>query len=167
MQKKKFRKIALGGTFDILHRGHEKTLNQAFKLGEKVLIGLTSNSLAEKIGKTHKITPYKKRKHELEKFLQGKNLFNRVKIAQINRRYGITHKLEDLDAIMVSSETRPIALEINKVRKKNQLKPLTIITFNKLKAENGKPISSTRIRAGEIDAKGHILKKVEQWKRLK
>lgn len=159
MSGKKFKRLALGGTFDTFHKGHEKTLAQAFSLSEKVLIGLTSDSLAGKIGKTHQINPYEKRKEALEKFLQRKKLAGRVEIIQINQRYGVTHKLADLDAIMVSRETLPIALEINKIREKNRLKPLEIVILNKLETENGRPISSTRIRADEIDRNGHILKK--------
>ena len=159
MVEKKFRKLALGGTFDILHKGHHKTLDQAFKLSEKVMIGLASDRLAEKIKKKHQIASYKERKKALEKFLQKKNIISRAEINPLEIRYGVAHRLEDLNAILVSSETYSIALEINKVRNKNNLKSLNIIILSKLEAENGKPISSTRIRAGEIDVEGHILKK--------
>ena len=62
MVEQKFRKLALGGTFDILHKGHQKTLDQAFKLSEKVMIGLASDRLAAKIRKKHQIASYKERK---------------------------------------------------------------------------------------------------------
>ncbi len=154
----KFKKLALGGTFDILHKGHEKTLEQALSLSDKVLIGLSSDSLTKKMGKTHQIAPYRKRKAALREFLKRKEFSNRIEVIQIKERYGIAHKSQDLDAVMVSSETRSIALEINNIREKNRLKTLTIVILKKLKAENGKPISSTRIRAGEIDQKGQIIR---------
>ena len=157
MVEQKFRKLALGGTFDILHKGHQKTLDQAFKLSEKVMIGLASDRLAAKIRKKHQIASYKERKKALEKFLQRKNIISRAEISPLEIRYGVAHKLKDLDAIMVSRETYSTALEINKVRNKNSLKSLNIIILSKLEAENGKPISSTRIRAGEIDVEGHVL----------
>jgi pantetheine-phosphate adenylyltransferase len=159
MAKKRFKTLALGGTFDILHKGHEKTLMEAFSLSEKVLIGLSTDSLIKSMGKRHEVNPYEKRKRVLENFLHERGLDGRFEIIPINHRWGVAHELKNLDAIMVSKETYPIALEINKVRRQKGLKKLEIVVLEKLLAENGKPISSTRIRAGEIDREGHVLKK--------
>ncbi len=46
-----FSLIATGGTFDIIHRGHMTLLSAAFAISDKVIIGLTSDELAEKRGK--------------------------------------------------------------------------------------------------------------------
>ena len=43
---KKYTRIAVGGTFDILHKGHEKLINETFELADEVFIGLTSNKFA-------------------------------------------------------------------------------------------------------------------------
>ena len=43
---KKYARIAVGGTFDILHKGHEKLINETFKLADEVFVGLTSNKFA-------------------------------------------------------------------------------------------------------------------------
>ncbi len=43
-----FSLIATGGTFDIIHRGHLTLLSNAFAISDKVIIGLTSDELAEK-----------------------------------------------------------------------------------------------------------------------
>jgi pantetheine-phosphate adenylyltransferase len=58
---------------------------------------------------------------------------------------------------VVSDETRPGALEINETRKKNGLKTLEIISIPLVLADDQKPISSTRIKKGEIDKEGRIL----------
>ena len=56
----KFSLVATGGTFDIIHRGHLTLLSNSFKISDKVIIGLTSDELAAKKGKTL-VNSYKKR----------------------------------------------------------------------------------------------------------
>jgi pantetheine-phosphate adenylyltransferase len=60
---------------------------------------------------------------------------------------------------VVSRETEPVALRINEKRKEIGIGPLEIIVINMVPSENHKPISTTRIRAGEIDREGHVLKR--------
>ena len=48
---KKYARIAVGGTFDILHKGHEKLINSTFELSDEVFIGLTSDGFANKLDK--------------------------------------------------------------------------------------------------------------------
>ena len=43
-----FSLIAMGGTFDIVHKGHLTLLTHAFEISDKVIIGLTSDEFAEK-----------------------------------------------------------------------------------------------------------------------
>ena len=50
MSNKKYRKIAVGGTFDRFHEGHLKLLSKAFQLSELVLIGVTSDEFAQSKG---------------------------------------------------------------------------------------------------------------------
>ena len=47
MSNKKYRKIAVGGTFDRFHEGHLKLLSKAFQLSQLVLIGVTSDEFAQ------------------------------------------------------------------------------------------------------------------------
>ena len=44
----KFSLVAMGGTFDIIHRGHLTLLENAFEISDKVIIGLTGDELAAK-----------------------------------------------------------------------------------------------------------------------
>jgi pantetheine-phosphate adenylyltransferase len=63
-----------------------------------------------------------------------------------------------LEALVVSQETRRTAEKINEKRQKAGLPLLKIITVDMIPAENQAPISTTRIRRGEIDRNGHILR---------
>nr|MDQ3719065.1 cytidyltransferase [Thermoproteota archaeon] len=72
--------------------------------------------------------------------------------------YGPTVIYGDVEAIVSSSETAIKGDLINDIRSRNGLKPLNIIIINMIRAEDGYPISSTRIRNGEIDSFGKLLK---------
>ena len=79
-------------------------------------------------------------------------------IQELNDPYGTTISDESIDAIVVSEETEPTAFKINKIRKERGMKPLDIVTIGMVLAADGIPISSTRIRKGEIDKMGTIIR---------
>lgn len=153
MSDKKYRKIAVGGTFDRFHEGHLKLLSKAFQLSELVLIGVTSDEFAQSKGP---IEPCSERMSnliwELEKFT-GNYIVSRLDDA-----CGQAIDEEDIEALVVSEETEPSAEMINEIREKRGMKPLDIITIDMVLADDGKPISSTRIREGEIDVAGTVLR---------
>ncbi|RPI38606.1 MAG: pantetheine-phosphate adenylyltransferase, partial [Methanoregulaceae archaeon] len=64
----------------------------------------------------------------------------------------------DFDAIVVSEETLPVAVEINKIRKENNRKKVDIHQISCVLAEDSRWISSTRIYRGEIDVHGHLMR---------
>lgn len=146
----------MGGTFDIFHVGHEKLLEEAFKAGGTVLIGLTSDKLARSMGKHHAVDPYSHRLQSLRSFLGTREWLDRAVIFPIDDVYGRATTEGDLDAIIVSEETQERVDEINRIRQKRGFKPLVIVTVKKVLAEDGLPVSSTRIRLGEIDTRGKV-----------
>jgi pantetheine-phosphate adenylyltransferase len=155
---KKFRKVAVGGTFDELHKGHKILLIKAFEVGEKVLIGLCTDKFVKKMGKPHVTASYEARLNELHAFLKKSSLSDKAEIIPLNDPYGNTLTDRCIEALVVSEETEKIAIRINQKRSEAQLPPLTIVTISMVPAENYKPISTTRIRQGEIDREGHLLK---------
>jgi pantetheine-phosphate adenylyltransferase len=154
----KFRKVAVGGTFDELHRGHKVLLLKAFEIGERVLIGLCTDEFAEKLSKPHMTAPYEERLKELKAFLSNLGVSERSEIIPLNDPFGPTLANSCIEALVVSEETKPTALKINEKRRNARLTPLKIVTINMVPAENCTPISTTRIRKGEIDREGHLLK---------
>lgn len=157
---KKVKKVAVGGTFDELHRGHKALLTKAFDVGENVLIGLSSDEFAEKINKPHIVASYEERLKDLERLLQEHEWSVRAKIIPLNDPYGVTLEKGLVDALVVSKETESIATNINKKRKEKKLPPLQIFVIEMIPSENHTPISTTRIRSGEIDREGHVLKRM-------
>jgi pantetheine-phosphate adenylyltransferase len=72
--------------------------------------------------------------------------------------YGTTIFDKDFDAIVVSEETVPTAVKINEISSSKGMKPLDIIVVSFVLAYDGTPISSTRIRSGEINQNGMFIK---------
>lgn len=156
---KKYRKVAVGGTFDELHKGHRMLLSKAFEIGERVLIGLCTDEFVEKMGKPHVTATYEARLRDLQAFLKKLSLLDKAEIIPLNDPYGKTLTDKCIEALVVSEETEKIAVKINRKRSEMQLPPLTIVTISMVPAENCKPISTTRIREGEIDREGRLLKR--------
>ncbi|MCW3996649.1 MAG: phosphopantetheine adenylyltransferase [Candidatus Bathyarchaeota archaeon] len=155
---KELRKVAVGGTFDELHRGHKTLIEKAFEVGEKVVIGLTSDEFVKIMGKPHKTASYEERLRELKSYLKQSGVLQRAEIVPLQDAYGITIKNGGIEGLVVSKETRKTAQTINELRQKTGLKPLKIFIVDMVPAENKTPISTTRIRKGEIDRNGHLLK---------
>ncbi len=155
----KFDLVATGGTFDEIHIGHIALLSKAFELGKRVIIGVTSDDFAEKTKGEKKVNhSYDKRVFNLKDIIQKK--FGRVsyKISKLDNEYGPIVILGRVDALIASTETAKKGEKINEIRSKKGLPPIAIISVDLIRTEDGSPISSTRIREGEIDPFGKILK---------
>ena len=155
---KDYKKVAVGGTFDELHKGHRVLLDKAFEIGNHVLIGLCSDEFAKKLGKPHITATYNERLQELKEFLADNEFSKRAEITSLNDPYGAAATDKCIEALVVSEETEATAIKINEQRKKSDLPLLRIVTVNMVPSENCTPISTTRIRKGEMDREGHLTK---------
>jgi len=158
--QRKFKTVGLGGTFDELHKGHRALIIRAFDIGERVIIGVSSDEFARKMNKPHQTDSYEERTDDLRKFLKDHGVLERAEIIPINDAYGgLLLSNNPIEALVVSRETQPVAVEINEKRREIGMNPLEIVAIEMVPSENHRFISTTRIRNGEIDRDGHVLKK--------
>jgi pantetheine-phosphate adenylyltransferase len=151
-----FDTIATGGTFDILHKGHYTLLLKAFEVGKQVIIGISSDNYASV--KKKKITnEYPIRLKNLKRFIEDKFNKSNYSIYELNDFYGPTVLTKDVQAIVTTEGTKENCIKINELRKSKGLPQLEIIIVPLVKDQDGKVISSTRIREGEIDINGTKL----------
>jgi len=148
----------VGGTFDPLHDGHKRLLDRSFSIAGPdgmVVIGLTTDTFASR--KVHPIRPFDVRRQELEQYIRTGNHAAPWQVEPLNDRYG-SAVTADFDAIVVSEETLPVAVEINRLRKEQKMKKVDIHQISCVLADDGRWISSTRIYRGEIDVHGHLMR---------
>jgi pantetheine-phosphate adenylyltransferase len=156
----KSRTVGVGGTFDELHKGHRALLVKAFEVGDHVVIGMSTDEFVRTMGKPHSTASYPQRLRELKSFLEQHGFLQRAEIIPISDAYGgVLLSNGPIEALIVSRETEPTAVKINEKRQEIGLTPLQIVAIDMIPSENHSPISTTRIRRGEIDREGHLLKR--------
>lgn len=151
-----FKVVAVGGTFDYIHKGHRALLAKAFECGEKVIIGITTDNFLRKLGKiVH--NSYEDRVKRLREYLLTKYPSERFEIHPLDDYFGPGIYREEVEALVASAETAGRVELANKRRVKMGLKPLDVVVVDLVLAEDGKPISSSRIRGGKIDGEGRVM----------
>jgi cytidyltransferase-like protein len=153
----KYSKVATGGTFDQLHAGHRRLLERSFDLGKEVVIGLTSDEFARREGKVPK-RPYHLREAELDAYIRANFPGRRYSIAKLDDYFGPGIASREVEALVASPETGKKVGLANKLRAERGYPPLELVVIDWVMAEDGKPISSTRIRSGEIDQEGRMAR---------
>ncbi len=158
--KFRYRVVAVGGTFDILHIGHEKLLAKAFEIGELVFVGVTGDRLVSKLDKDHSVGTFAVRRRNLRQLLKARGWLDRARITELKDPFGPAIRRKRLEAIVVSEETRANGLRVNALRRGRGLRPLRLYVVRMVRADDGKVISDTRIRRGEVNPRGRVRARV-------
>jgi len=148
--------VCVAGTFDGLHAGHEVMLRKAFEAGKKVIIGLTSDAYVKQYRSNQGVRSYEIRHKELHNWLDKHACFVRATIVPIDNPFEPAASDASLDALVVSVESKSRGEELNKMRKAKGLSPLELIVMQMVPAQDTKPISTSRVRNGEIDSSGRL-----------
>ena len=150
-----FTLVAMGGTFDIIHKGHITLLSKAFSISSNVIIGLTSDELAEKRGKKT-LNNYKKRHEKLTNVIKTNFPNHLFQISKLDNDFGPAVLEENVQALVVSDETGNQGEILNRLRKEKNLSPVKIVIVPMVLAHDGNRISTTRIKNSEIDIDGNV-----------
>ncbi len=123
-----------------------------------MIIGVSSDEFARKNGKRLNHN-FERRVENLKKMIRKEFGYVSYEIARLDGDFGPAVTTGDVGALVASSETQAKGRLLNEMRAKKGLKQVEVIAVDLVKAEDGSPISSTRIRAGEIDNRGRLLKR--------
>ncbi len=156
-----FKYGCLGGTFDRVHGGHKLLLKVAFKLSERVLIGITSDDLARR-GKEipDLIYPFEKRAGDVRDYLHSLGVIDdRIDIRELSKATQYADEIPELEFIVLSPETYGKLLEINDIRRENDIEELIAIAIPYHRDESGKIVSSQTFRKLELQLQRQIKMK--------
>jgi len=147
--------VVLGGTFDHFHLGHKAIIDCALRFGKKLSIGITRSNFYKNKFFSSTVENYETRENSVKEYLIKNHALERVKFIVIDNVYGPSIDDKTMDAIVATWQTFSNTQKINELRSIKNLRPLKIILTPIVKSQDGKTISSERIRAGEIDRNGH------------
>jgi cytidyltransferase-like protein len=150
-------RVLVAGTFDSLHDGHEELLTRSCEAGERVTIWLTSDAFVKKYKPGQTIQPFQVRKTNVQEWLNNHGFSQKSTVESIDDPYepAISIKMEGV--LVVTPENKARGEEINTKRKAAGLPPHALLLVGLVPAEDQKPISSTRVRNGEIDHSGRLI----------
>lgn len=143
--------VAVGGTFDRFHKGHESLLRAAFEKGKKVVIGLTTIEMVKEKTLAPIIDSYEARRRAVLDFLEKNNYSSRYELVPLIDPYGPIKRRRDIQAVVVGPRFSKEAVDVLK-------KHIDIIHCPVVKTETGPYLSSTSIRLGQVSRTGSVYR---------
>ena len=140
----------IGGTFDRFHTGHLSLMAAGLSKCSSIEAWITSDRMAH--SKDPRVNSWDARVREMKEALEEDA--SRVTFHVLDDNHGPAPAHADATAIVCTDETRDECEKINRLREGSDLSPLHIISVAHVAAWDGESISSSRIRAGEIDRDG-------------
>lgn len=145
----RFNLVAVAGTFDHLHLGHDQLLQTAKKDGRRFIVGLCRQSMLKNKTFRQSLESYAVRRQAIAEF-------NPDRIIPLTDIYGPAATNPSFETIVCSPLTRPNVDKINQKRRSNNLNYLSIIEIPLVNSSDGQPLSSTRIRQGLVNRQGLV-----------
>jgi len=140
----KYKRVAVGGTFDNIHNGHRKLLTlAASSCTDGLVVGIMGDQMLQHKKNSWQINDFKTRSLGVTSFLSFIKPVLKVEVAELSDPYGPAITDKTIEAIVVSSETIEGAKKINKIREEKQMNPLAILVTRR---ENAAVLSSTFVR---------------------
>lgn len=155
-----YRHAVLGGTFDHLHHGHYSHLQTAVSCAPYLTVGLTVQDMLGYKQFATSLEPFNERKRALTAWFAMHAPDTTFEIVEINDIYGPAGYSPDYDVLVATESTRANANKVNEKRRENNVAVLPLVLAREIPANDGILISSTRIRAGEIDRAGFVYKSI-------
>lgn len=151
--------VAVGGTFDHLHDGHKLLLTISGYLAKsKLIVGITGSELLQNKKYAEVMEPFMTRRANVEDFLNYLYPALELDIHMLHDVAGPTGSIENIDALVVSGETRKGADQVNEIRKAKGWNELAIYVVDVVGCESGDEgnnwsdkLSSTELRRLEFE----------------
>lgn len=141
--------VAVGGTFDHFHLGHQiLLLYSVLSASKKIWIGLSGPTLLLKKKSKIMLEPWLSRMKTVKAFVNSIKPDLETIIFELKDGFGVTVEIEEIDAVLVSEETLKGGEQINVVRAEKNMKPLKLVVCPTIspKKDIESKLSSSTIR---------------------